>query len=107
MRTSDERMRLIRARSAQRRQRRRRSVRALCALVSLTVILGTGAWMPTLTAQGGMLPAAGTASLLAANSALSYILMGLLSFLLGVCVTALLFLLRRRSERRRDEDDEF
>lgn len=107
MRTSDERICLIRARTAQKRQRRRRGTRALCALVSLTLLLSAGAWMPAVTAQGGTLPAAGTASLLAANSALSYILMGLLSFLLGVCVTALLFLLRRRNERRRDEDDEF
>lgn len=99
MRTSDERICLIRARTAQKRQRRRRGTRALCALVSLTLLLSAGAWMPAVTAQGGTLPAA--------NSALSYILMGLLSFLLGVCVTALLFLLRRRNERRRDEDDEF
>ena len=33
--------------------------------------------------------------------------MGLLSFFLGVCITVLLYRLRRRSERRReDKDDE-
>ena len=43
---------------------------------------------------------------LASHAALGYILMGLLSFLLGVSVTILLYRLRRHNDRKKQEDRE-
>ena len=68
-----------------------------------------GALMPELMAhvtEGGVTHASGAASLIGDHAALGYILMGLLAFLLGVCVTVCLYRLRRRDERRRREDSD-
>ena len=56
------------------------------------------------TADGGIAHPSGTASLLGSHAALGYIIMGLLAFLLGVCVTVLLYRLHRRYERQKQED---
>ncbi|MEI3367100.1 MAG: hypothetical protein V8R59_16335 [Enterocloster sp.] len=45
-------------------------------------------------------------SLIGSHAALGYIVMGLLAFLLGVCVTVLLYRLRRRNERRSEEKED-
>ena len=52
--------------------------------------------------------ASGAASLVGSHAALGYILMGIMSFLLGVFVTVLLYRLNRRNERKQREhpDDE-
>ena len=47
----------------------------------------------------------GAASLLVNNSALGYILIGILSFLLGICVTILLYRLRNRNEYKKQEEE--
>ncbi len=57
-------------------------------------------------AAGTVSHTAGTASLVASHAALGYILMGLLSFLLGVSVTILLYRLRRHNDRKKQEDRE-
>ena len=44
--------------------------------------------------------------MIASHIALGYIITGLLAFLLGVCVTILLYRLRRRNERRHREEIE-
>ena len=44
--------------------------------------------------------------MIGSHAALGYIVMGLLAFLLGVCVTVLLYRLRRRNERRSREEKE-
>ena len=65
------------------------------------------AMMPGLmrgAADGSIVHPSGTASLLGSHAALGYIIMGLLAFLLGVCVTVLLYRLRRRGERQKQED---
>ena len=57
--------------------------------------------------SGGVSHASVTASLIAENGALGCILVGLFAFLLGVCVTVLLYRLRGADERRRqDEPDD-
>lgn len=71
------------------------------------LVIGIGALMPGLmrnTADGGIAHPSGTASLLGSHAALGYIIMGLLAFLLGVCVTVLLYRLHRRYERQKQED---
>ena len=113
MRTSKERARLIHRRTAEikqeRRIKRQRRLDAACMAVCLLLVIGIGTMMPGLmrnAADGSIVHSSGTASLLGSHAALGYIIMGLLAFLLGVCVTVLLYRLRRREERQKREDAE-
>lgn len=115
MRTNEERIRLVHEGAARQRRartrRRRRAQGAACLSACLLLVACTGALMPALMARsegGSVAHASGAASLIGDNAALGYILMGLMAFLLGVCVTLCLYRLRRRDERRRREehDDE-
>ena len=115
MRTNEERIRLIHKRTAElNRERQRRKQRALdmiCMAACLILVVGIGSFMPGLTAGipgGEVHHASGAASLVGSHAALGYILMGLMAFLLGVCVTVLLYILHRRNERKQREnsDDE-
>ena len=108
MRTTDERL-LAAKRRAEEIKRQERCRRSRIAAVSgaaacLAVILGLALAMPSVTERfsgadyvGGM-----TASLFSGGS-LGYLLVGLLAFALGVCVTVLCV---RLHERERCEDDE-
>lgn len=116
MRTNEERAGLVRKRTAEiKRERQKKKQRArdcMCIAACLIFVVGIGSFMP-----GGAAGitgveihhASGAASLVGSHTALSYILMGLLSFLLGVCVTVLLYRMHRRNERnhRENSDDEF
>lgn len=111
MRTSEERARLIHRRTAEIKQerqiKRQRRLDAACMAVCLLLVIGISAMMPGLmrgAADGSIVHPSGTASLLGSHAALGYIIMGLLAFLLGVCVTVLLYRLRRRGERQKQED---
>ncbi len=108
MRTTDERLAAAKRRAEeitrQERCRRSRIAAVSGAAACLAVILGLALAMPSVTARfsgadyyGGM-----TASLFSGGS-LGYLLVGLLAFALGVCVTVLCFRLRGRG---RDTDDE-
>ena len=111
MRTNEARARLIHRRAAENKQerriKRRRRLDAACMAVCLLLVIGIGALMPGLmrnTADGGIVHPSGTARLLGSHAALGYIIMGLLAFLLGVCVTVLLYRVHRRCERQKQED---
>ena len=111
MRTNEERIHLVREGTAARKRtrslRKRRALGAACLAACLLLVAGCGMLMPDLTTratEGAVTHAAGAASLIGDHAALGYILMGLLAFLLGVCVTVSLYRLRRRDERRRMED---
>ena len=111
MRTNEARARLIHRRAAEikqeRRIKRQRRQDAVCMAVCLLLVIGIGALMPGLmrnTADGGIVHPSGTASLLGSHAAQGYIIMGLLAFLLGVCVTVLLYRVHRRCERQKQED---
>lgn len=113
MRTNEARARLIHRRTAEikqeRRIKRQRRLDAACVAVCLLLVIGIGVLMPGLmrnTVNSGIIHPSGTASLLGSHAALGYIIMGLLAFLLGVCVTVLLYRLRRREERQKQEDAE-
>ena len=107
MRTTDERLAAAkrRAEEIKRQERSRRSrIAAVSGAACLAVILGLALTMPSVTARfsgadyyGGM-----TASLFTGES-LGYLLVGLLAFALGVCVTVLCV---RLHERERDEGSE-
>lgn len=110
MRTNRERARLVHERTAalrrEMRARRRRRLNAVCMAACLLLVTGIGALMPMLM-ENVVSHASGTASLIAENGALGCILVGLFAFLLGVCVTVLLYRLRGADERRRqDEPDD-
>ena len=110
MRTNKERIQLIHERTAQRKRKRaqlRQRLNAACMASCLLAVAVTGALMPELMARaaaGGVVHVSGAASLIGSHAALGYILMGLMAFLLGVCVTVCLYRLRRRDERRRREE---
>ena len=115
MRTDEERAGLIHKRTAEiKRERQRKKQRALdgsCIGACLVLIVGIGSFLPdwVVGIPGGEVHhASGAASLVGSHAALGYILMGLMAFLLGVCVTVLLYRLHRRNERKRQEklDDE-
>ena len=113
MQTNEERIRRIQKRTAEiKRERRKRKqwmVDAVCMAACLLLVTGIGAWISELTVKMPVESAAhpaGTASIIGSNAALGYIIMGMLAFLLGVCVTVLLYRLRRRNEHKRREDAE-
>ena len=109
VRTNEERMRLIRKKTLERRRAaHRRGLDALCAALGLLAVTGIGVFMPGAVPPHAGNPAEsapGAAALMADHAALGYILMGVLAFLLGVCVTVLLYRLRRRKGRE-DGDSE-
>ena len=115
MRTNEERAVLIHQRTAEiKRERQKKKQRALdmvCIAACLILVVGIGSFLPdwVVGIPGGEVHhASGAASLVGSHAALGYILMGLMAFLLGVCVTVLLYRLHRRNERKRQEklDDE-
>lgn len=113
MRSNEERARLVRARTArltrEKRARVQRAGAAGAAALCVALIALFGAWMPGLMMRVDVADAqngSGTASLLASGATLGYVLMGVTSFSLGVCVTVLLYRLRRESGRQEDADDE-
>ena len=115
MRTTEERVRLIRERTAEKRhaaQKRRRFAQcAGCVAACLLLIAGLGARMGGLTLSENAIGSGetpGAASLIGQSNALCCIVMGILAFGLGVCVTVLLYRLggRRKRPRREDRRDE-
>ena len=111
MRTNEERIGLIHKRTAEiKRERNRKIQRALdmiCIAACLILVVGIGLFMPGWTAGitgGEVHHTSGAASLVGSHVALGYILMGLMAFLLGVCVTVLLYRLHRRNARKQREN---
>lgn len=94
MKTDAERMALIRQRTAQLQRQ------------ALVVCLGLAmpGWAGTSVALH--VSPTGTAGMLSERGADGYILVGVLSFLLGSCVTILLYRLRRSSEKKHTRDDD-
>ena len=115
MRTNEERAVLIHQRTAEiKRERQKKKQRAwdmTCIAACLILIVGIGSFLPdwVVGIPGGEVHhTSGAASRVGSHAALGYSLMGLMAFLLGVCVTVLLYRLRRRNEREQREnlDDE-
>ena len=111
MRTSEELAGRIRKRTAEiKRERQNKNRRAwdrLCIAVCLILVVGSGSFISGLAADvpgGEIHHTSGAASLIGSHAALGYILMGLMAFLLGVCVTMLLYRLHRRNERKQREN---
>ena len=90
----------------EKRLRRNTVTMASTVVACLALLIGTSFAMPGIAAsiQAGDYAGFGTAaSMYGVGAALGYIVIGLLAFLLGVCVTVLCFRLRQMS--REDEQD--
>lgn len=112
MRTTEERMQLIRQRTDtlkfEQKKKKQRILNTACIAACLLLVIGLGLYMPGLAASSRQTiqQTAGTASLLGQHAALGYIIMGLLCFLLGVTVTVLLYRLHRTHTHKLPEDDD-
>ena len=96
MRSNEERVVEVKRRIEQKKRKdklqRSRMVMALAVAASLLLIAGLSAYMPEFTGQlstDGYSHYGMTASIFHNSSALSYIIIGLVAFFLGVCVTIL------------------
>ena len=111
MRTNEERAGLVHKRTAEiktkRQNKKQRARDAICIAVCLILVVEIGSFMSGWTAGltgSEVQHTSGAASLVGSHAALGYILMGLMAFLLGVCVTVLLYRLHRRNKRARQEN---
>ena len=114
MRSHEERVAEAKRRIAGRertiRLRRSRFLTAAAAAACLALIVGCALAMPDTAARlrpDGMAGFETAASMYGSGSALGYIVIGILAFLLGVCVTILCFRLRRmdREDAREKESE--
>lgn len=112
MRTNEERAALIRRRTRElKKQRARRNARLLdvgCIAGSLVLILLLAFWLPDsfTVSDKAMTHPALTASLIGSGAVSGYIVMGVLSFLLGVCVTIFLYRLHHYFHDKGDDSHE-
>lgn len=112
MRTNEERQQLVRRRTLEikREQRRRRQqiISGTGIAACLVAIIGMGYLLPKVTKQTSVLRAdytTGMASMLGHYEAVGYICIGILAFALGVCVTVLLYRLRKAEEHRQKAEE--
>ena len=114
MRSHEERVAETKRRIAamERKKRRRRNTITMASAVAacLALLIGASFAMPGIAAQieaGDYSGFETAASMYGGGAALGYIVIGLLAFLLGVCVTVLCFRLRQMSrEVGQDEESE-
>ena len=114
MRSNEERVAAVKRRVAQierKKRQRRNRIAALSAVAAcLVVIMGASFAMPGISEKLIALDYAGyemAASIFSGSAAAGYIIIGLLSFVLGVCVTILCFKLKafqKNDEERSDGD---
>lgn len=110
MRTTDELVAAVQKRSKemkrQKEQRRSRVLAIGSVAACMALIVGASLAMPGMLVRvsGSEYTYTGpAASLFAGSAAIGFILIGLLAFALGVCVTVLCYKLRR--QRQRDKED--
>ena len=114
MRSHEERVaetkRRIAARQREKRLRRDRITMASAVAACLALLIGASLAMPGIAASiqtGDYSGFETAASIFHSSAALGYIVIGLLAFLLGVCVTVLCFRLRQMNrEDGQDEESE-
>ena len=114
MRSHEERVaetkRRIAARQREKRRRRNTITMASAVAACLAVLVGVSLAMPGIAASiqtGDYSGFETAASIFHSGAALGYIVIGLLAFLLGVCVTVLCFRLRQMSsEDGQDKESE-
>ena len=99
MRSNEERIAEVKRRIAEKeykkRLRREWAAAVCCVAACLAVIAGVSLSMPDIVSR---IEIETTATILGGSFALGYIVVGLLAFVLGVCVTVLCFRIRRLNE---------
>lgn len=113
MRSTDERVAAVENRvkelERQKKQRHSRTIGLSAAAVCLLIVIGMGAAMPGVMAslsQGDYTNTGMMASVFYEGGALGYVLIGLLAFALGVCLTILCVLLHRRNQRDKEDGND-
>lgn len=110
MRTNEERVAAVKSRAARlerkKRLRQKRLLALACACASLAVIVGAALAMPQLQTRWRGATYQTTASIFADSAAAGYVLIALLAFALGVCVTVLCFRLRVFHEENEEDSDD-
>ena len=99
--------RRIEEKEQQQRLRRRRIISAVCIAACFAVIVGVSFAMPGIVGQIEPGTSSGfetAATILGGNAALGYIVIGLLAFILGVCVTILCFRIRLMNKEKETEE---
>ena len=112
MRTNKERQQLIHKRTQEikieERKKRQYMISGISIAACLIAVVGLGMYLPSVMKQN----AAGKMkeiavpewqSMLGQYDALGYICMGILAFALGVCVTVLLYRMKRAEEHRQEK----
>ena len=110
MRTNKERQQLIHKRTQEikieERKKRQYMISGISIAACLIAVVGLGMYLPSVMKQnaaGKMNYSPGMASMLGQYDALGYICMGILAFALGVCVTVLLYRMKRAEEHRQEK----
>lgn len=113
MRSNEERVEAVRRRVAEieRQKRRQKSwIAAVSAVAAcLAVIIGLSLFMPGISeslAAGNYANYATAAGIFTSDAAIGYIIIGLLAFVLGVCVTILCFKLKAFQEQGQETENE-
>ena len=117
MRTTEERMTLISKRTAELKKeikikenaRKRQAASTGCIAACLVIAVGMGIIMPSLvdtTQSGDVTYTYGAASIISENPAAGYIMIGLLSFALGVFATIAAFRLHRGGSHHNEDENE-
>lgn len=107
MRSREERVRAVCCRVAQmRRQRRLRAITAgaVAASVLVTAVLAVQMPEKMRAVAGNEVEGVQAASVFRNGGAAGYVLIGLLAFVLGICVTVLCFRIRELEKARTDEE---
>ncbi len=110
MRTNEERVAAVKSRAAQlecqKRLRQKRLLALACACASLAVIVGAALALPHLQTNWRGAAYQTTASIFADSAVCGYVLIALLAFALGVCVTVLCYRLRVFHEESEEDSDD-
>ena len=110
MRTNEERVAAVKSRAARlerkKRLRQKRLMALACACASLAVIVGVALALPHLQTRWRGAAYQMAASIFADSAAAGYVLIGLLAFTLGVCVTMLCYRLRVFHDRPEEDSDD-
>lgn len=109
MLTDRERIDMIHKRTAQiklqRNKQKQNAIDSVFAVCTILLCMCVGSLVPELLSGSSQSVASSAASLLVSNDSVGYILMALLSFLLGICFTVLLYRLRRRLNAKKSMSD--
>ena len=108
MRSNDERLQAVKKRASQLRRASAKKAAVAAVAACAAIIVGLSLAIPKVAAgfsEGGFEYSGLTASIFKSGSALGYILMGVLAFVLGVCVTILCYRLKGDSNGKGGSDD--